>query len=454
MTAQTIALKAPVLIIERIIRSKPIWFLGAATLLMLTGLAMALLRPTTAPPTETRDTIHLSFFEAPEATVSEETKGIPKQANGTLVLTVKKGNTFSDILKDKGFSYEQVEKIIAVLKPVYNPAKLFVGQAITVEYGQTISDQGEPERVVNKLHIEESPERSYTVTREGADFKAEVIAIPVIKKHVYDTVMIDSSLYAAAIDAGIPENLLIKLIHAFSYDVDFQRDIQKGDTLEVFYEYFFLEDGTPVRGEDVSYAKLTLQGKEIPIYLYQSPDDDKQYYTPDGQTVKKSLLKTPINGARISSSYGYRRHPVLGYSKLHKGIDFAAPRGTPVYASGNGVIERANRFSSYGNYIRLKHNATYASAYAHLKAFAKGIVPGKRVKQGQVIGYVGTTGRSTGPHLHYEILKYGAQVNPSTVKFPPREKLTGKALAGFKAEKARIDGMMQKQTDTPEISGR
>lgn len=205
---------------------------------------------------------------------------------------------------------------------------------------------------------------------------------------------------------------------------------------EIAYERLVDKEGRTVRYGNVVYANLTLSGKSMPIYRYEDSKGNVDYYGPDGQSVRKALLQTPIDGARISSGFGMRHHPVLGYSKMHKGVDFAARRGTPVMAAGDGIVERASRFGSYGNYIRIRHNSTYKTAYAHLKGFAKGIRKGVRVRQGQIIGYVGTTGRSTGPHLHYEVLANNKQVNPKSAKLPAGRKLAGKELKTFQAQLA------------------
>ena len=200
------------------------------------------------------------------------------------------------------------------------------------------------------------------------------------------------------------------------------------------YETYETEDGDFARYGDVLYASLMVGGKTIPVYRYKSDDGVVDYYRENGTSLKRILMQTPIDGARMSSGYGMRHHPVLGYNKMHKGVDFAAPRGTPIYAAGNGVVEKAGRHGGYGNYIRIRHSNGLKTAYAHMRKFAKGMSDGKRVSQGQVIGYVGTTGRSTGPHLHFEVLKNGKQVNPKSIKSSGGEKLAGKSLRNFQKE--------------------
>src|SRR5690606_35971927 len=234
--------------------------------------------------------------------------------------------------------------------------------------------------------------------------------------------------------AGGPASVVQDMIRIYSFSVDFQRDLQEGDKFEVLYTAKVDDNGKVYSAGDMTYARLTLSGKEYPIYRYEDATGHVDYYRPDGTSNRRGLIKTPINGARMSSGFGMRRHPVLGYSKMHKGVDFAAPTGTPIYAAGDAVVLKAGWFSSYGNYIRLSHSGALGTAYGHLSRIAKGIRPGVRVKQGQVIGYVGTTGRSTGPHLHYEVLISGKQVNPNSVKVPTAAQLAGKELHKFKAQ--------------------
>jgi len=250
---------------------------------------------------------------------------------------------------------------------------------------------------------------------------------------------IDNSLFADLGKAGVPDGIINDMIQAYSWNVDFQRDIWGGESVELLYETKETEDGSYVRSNRLMFAKLTLRDKEIPIYLFKKKDGHETYFEPDGQSIRRALMRTPVDGARLSSKYGKRRHPVLGYAKMHKGVDFAAPTGTPIYAAGDGVIERANRFGSFGNYVKIRHNDSYKTAYAHLHGFAKGISSGKRVKQGDVIGYIGTTGRSTGPHLHYEVHKHNKQVNPHSVDLPLGEKLRGTDLANFKNQIGKYD---------------
>ena len=253
---------------------------------------------------------------------------------------------------------------------------------------------------------------------------------------------IDSTIYETALSLGAGDQQVVDYAAIFGYDIDFQREIRPGDHFEFLYETFEDERGRPVKSGAMLMASI--EGAALTKTFYRfTPSDDHvvDYFDEQGQSAKKFLMKTPINGARISSSFGNRVHPILGYTKLHKGTDFAAPRGTPIYAAGNGVVERAGPFSTFGNYVKIQHANGYETAYAHMNGFAKGVRKGSHVRQGEVIGYVGTTGQSTGPHLHYEVYIGGKAVNAMSLKLPTGRKLSGEQLEAFKAEKARIEAL-------------
>ena len=293
------------------------------------------------------------------------------------------------------------------------------------------------------LSFRPDPTRHVLVSRTvNGDWISRELAVKTTAGHERVGGPITSSIYETARTQGASDQQVVDFAEIFAYDVDFQREIRPGDEFEITYEAAYDERGNKILGGEVVYARLDGQLAKREFYRFTTEDDGlTDFYDANGEAARKFLMKTPINGARLSSHYGKRKHPVLGYTKLHKGTEFAAPRGTPIYAAGNGVIERASRWSSYGNYIRIRHANGYKTAYAHLNGYAKGIKSGKRVKQGDVIGYVGTTGRSTGPHLHYEVLVNGKQVNAMRLDLPTGRKLTGDMLEQFKAEKARIDAI-------------
>ena len=255
---------------------------------------------------------------------------------------------------------------------------------------------------------------------------------------------IDGSIYQTALSMGAHDQQVVDYAKIFGYDLDFQRDIHPGDEFEIVYEEMVDERGNRVSSGNVLYAALN--GKRLSKSYYRfTPEDDGavDYFNYDGESATKFLMKTPINGARLSSSFGYRKHPISGYNKLHKGTDFAAPSGTPIYAAGHGTIERANRYGGYGNYVRIKHANGYSTAYAHMSRFASGMKAGKRVTQGEVIGYVGSTGASTGPHLHYEVYKGGKAINAMTLDLPTGRKLaeSPKIMKAFLERRDEIDAM-------------
>ena len=257
---------------------------------------------------------------------------------------------------------------------------------------------------------------------------------------IYKENFIKSSLYGAAVEKKIDPNIIVQFAQIYGFQVDFQRDIRKNDSFQIVYEEFKNEENKTVDFGNIIYANLILQGKSLELYHFNSEKDKiNDHFDANGQSIKKTLMKTPINGARLSSGFGNRKHPILGYTKLHAGTDFAAPTGTPIMASGTGVILKAGWCGGGGNCVKIKHNTTYSTAYAHMSKFARGIKKGVRVNQGQIIGYVGSTGMSTGPHLHYEVIKNGKKINSQTLKLPSGKKLKGKTREEFELAKIKIN---------------
>jgi murein DD-endopeptidase MepM/ murein hydrolase activator NlpD len=343
------------------------------------------------------------------------------------IVTISKGDALGKVIQKEGVNSEEVHEIIEAMSKHFNPRTLREGQDIQMHF-KPGAQQGSYQ--LTDLKIELNPLKTVAVTREGNNFKAaleEKEVKEVIQAH---KAVIKTSLYGSAAKAGIPQGVVADAIRIFSQNVDFQRDVQPGDALEVMYDTQQTDDGYVAKTGNIRYAKLILSGREIPLYRFELEDGGVDYFGPNGESTKKTLMKTPIDGARMSSGYGMRRHPVLGYGKMHKGIDFAAPTGTPIYASGDGVIEKAGRFSSYGNYVKIRHRSDLHTAYAHLSKIK--VKSGARVKQGEIIGYVGTTGRSTGPHLHYEVLVSNKHVNPRSVNLPIGHALAGRDLKKFK----------------------
>ncbi len=353
---------------------------------------------------------------------------------------IGKGDTLGSVLQKAGLSGADAQKAVAAIATHYNPRDIRPGQMLDLRFDETAAGEGFQ---LASLSMTVDPLRTVSLARAADEdgFKSTLEEKPVTKRIVAKATDINVSLYNAAVDTGIPVSVVAGAIRVLSYDVDFQRDIQKGDRLEVLYEVYETAEGKPVKTGDVLFARLSVSGRAVAAYRYENKEGTVDYFTPEGKSIRKTLLVTPIDGARLSSGFGMRRHPILGYSKMHKGADFAAPTGTPIYAAGDGVVEKSGRNGAYGNYVRLRHNAGLKTAYAHMSRYGKGIKQGVRVKQGQIIGYVGTTGRSTGPHLHYEVLVDGVQVNPRTAKVAQQSvSLKGNALTDFKAMVQTLEG--------------
>ena len=272
--------------------------------------------------------------------------------------------------------------------------------------------------------------------QDGFIIKKNILQL--YKKEVLVKSTIENNLYSSATKAGIQPNIIIEFARIYGFEIDFQRDIRKDDTFEIYYEKFVDDNNVIIETGKIIYASMKVNNREITLYGFRKGSEEG-YYNIDGKSIVKSLMKTPINGARLSSSFGNRKHPILGYTKLHTGTDFAAPSGTPIMASGSGIVTRSRWCGGGGNCIKIKHNSTYETIYAHLKSFAKGIKEGKRVKQGQVIGYVGSTGMSTGPHLHYEVVVNGKKINSQTLKLPSGKILKGDERKDFEIERIKID---------------
>lgn len=362
---------------------------------------------------------------------------------------VRRGDSLTTILKRAGIGGQQVHSALRSLKGVYDPRGLRTGQELVVT---AATRENQPAQLLS-VALDLDFDHQLLITRGASgDFSTKKIEQAKRRELVRRAGAIEDSLYLSAKRASLPGSVTDHLIQLFSWDVDFQRDIRRGDRFETIYEEVTLEkDESQVKGELV-YAGLTLRGELIDAYLFSPDDGLRTYYDSEGRSLRKFLLRTPIDGARLSSHFGKRRHPVLGYTKMHKGTDFAAPRGTPIYAGGSGRVDFAGKNGSFGNYIRLRHSDTWSTAYAHMHKLAKGMKPGVKIRQGQVIGYVGTTGRSTGNHLHYEVLKNGHQVNPMKMKQPSLARLAGTELKAFDKERMRIDAMREKLGKEPYLT--
>lgn len=366
---------------------------------------------------------------------AEETPSGPR----ALRLQIGKGETLAGVLGEAGLDGGEVGEVVKAVSRHFNLKSLRAGQVLDLRLEP---EEGGEAYNLSKVSFVLDPIRTLHVERTAAGgLSSRLDEKKLTQKRESRRVVIDGSVYGSADRAGLPDSVTASAIRLFSYAVDFQRDVRPGDRMEVMYDNFQTADGTVAKTGDIVFARMVVGGKDYTLFRYKTKDGHLDYFTPEGKSLRKSsgLMKTPVAFGRMSSGYGVRVHPVLGYTKMHKGVDFAAPTGTPIFAAGDGVIERASRYSSYGNYIRLRHSAKLSSAYGHLSRYAKGIRPGVRIKQGQVIGYVGTTGRSTGPHLHYEILVNGVQVNPRSVKFAVDNSLKGGDMKKFRQMIRRMD---------------
>ncbi|MDP6787380.1 MAG: M23 family metallopeptidase [Rhodospirillales bacterium] len=352
-------------------------------------------------------------------------------------LRVAAGDTLAGLLVGAGVSRDEAHGAVTALGKLFDARRIRPGQDITVRFRP--APDGARDDLFLGFTLDVDYRRRIAVARTAADgFRASEEERALSRSLARAAGTIEANLFDDATAAGVPAAVLVAVVRAYSWDVDFQRAIRRGDRFEILFERFHDETGALVHAGGFVFADLALSGEHHPIYRHHTKDGLTDYFDPRGHSARKALLLTPIDGARLSSRYGKRRHPILGYTKMHRGLDFAAASGTPIYAGGDGTIEVAGTNGAYGRYIRIRHNATYSTAYGHMRRFARGMRRGKRVKQGQVIGYVGTTGRSTGPHLHYEILSGGRQVNPLKVKMPSGRKLKGAELARFQETRSRI----------------
>ena len=347
---------------------------------------------------------------------------------------VSKGETFNKILNNYKIPKSEIQKIIKILSKENKLNNLKTNQIIIF----TI-DQSENNKITNLL-FPVSRTKRIQLTRDSIseNFKKKEIVTNLNKRIIFQEGKILKSLYKTAIDLGIQANVIIEFARIYGFQVDFQRDIRKGDNFQIMYEVFEDDEGKIFETGNVIFADLILRNQKNTFYYFDKKSS-AGHYDKNGKSVKKALMKTPINGARLSSSFGMRKHPIDGYNKLHKGTDFAAPLGTPIMASGDGKIIRAKWCGGGGNCIKIKHNSTYSTIYAHMSKFAVGIKNGVRVKQGQIIGYVGSTGKSTGPHLHYEVIKNGKKINSQKLKLPSGKILAGKDRELFEINRIKLD---------------
>tara|TARA_B100000886_G_scaffold31145_1_gene19510 strand:+ start:252 stop:1598 length:1347 start_codon:yes stop_codon:yes gene_type:complete len=346
---------------------------------------------------------------------------------------IRNNDTIEKILKKFKVKSDEIQLISSKLKQkklsnIYSGRELYL----------LLKNQDNEKVTVINLLFPINNTTSVEVRKIKDDFIIKENVLRLYKKEIVVKNIIKDNLYNSAVEKKISPNIVVEFARIFGFEVDFQRDIRKGDWFEIFYENFEDDNGRVRETGKILYASMYVNGEEINLYNFKY-NNHQDYYDIKGKSITKSLMKTPINGARLSSSFGMRKHPILGYNKMHKGTDFAAPSGTPIMASGSGTVTRARWCGGGGNCVKIKHNSTYQTIYAHMKSFAKGIKEGRKVKQGQIIGYVGSTGMSTGPHLHYEVIVNGKKVNSQKLKLPSGKILKGKEREIFELERIKID---------------
>ena len=347
---------------------------------------------------------------------------------------ISSGETFDKILNNYSIPNEEINQIKKKLNSDYNINNLQPNLEIKI----TI-DQSNNKKITSFLFpVSRTEKIQLTRNLDNNLFEKKTIITNLNKKIVFKEGKITQSLYKTAIDLKVQPNVIIEFARIYGFQVDFQRDIRKNDNFQIMYEVFEDDDGKIFETGNIIFADLKLSGKNNALYYFEKKGSEG-HYDENGKSVEKALMKTPINGARLSSAFGMRKHPIDGFNKMHRGTDFAAPMGTPIMASGSGLITRARWCGGGGNCIKIKHNSTYETIYAHMKAFAKGIKEGRKVKQGQIIGYVGSTGLSTGPHLHYEVIVNGKKVNSQRLKLPSGKTLKGEGRKQFEIDRIKID---------------
>ena len=347
---------------------------------------------------------------------------------------VKTGDTLVSILKSFSVNKYEVQKIAEILN---NTDIKNLNQNSTLKFTLENTDNL---KNVNKILIPITKSRKLEIFKDikNNTFAKRDLITNLEKRIVLKEGVIKSSLYKSATKENISPNVIIEFARLYGFQVDFQRDIRKNDSFQIIYEVFVDENGKIFENGNIIYANLMLRGQYNQLYYFPKKNFNG-HYDENGKSVKKALMKTPINGARLSSSFGMRKHPILGYNKMHRGTDFAAPEGTPIMASGDGVIVKAGWCGGGGNCVKIKHNKTYQTVYAHMKNFSNLAVPGNRIKQGQIIGYVGSTGLSTGPHLHYEVIENGKKINSQLLKLPPGKSLEGINRKFFEIVRIKTD---------------
>ena len=343
------------------------------------------------------------------------------------LVTIKAGQTFGDLINDYDIPDSEKFRISQLLSEKIDLTQLNIGTEIRITF---LKKNNFIE--IKKINILDKKNNQIQILKKDDKYEIDSSSVLAFTKNILKEIVINESLYKSAINADVPPNIIMQFVNLYGFDVDFQREIRNGNKIKIYYEVF-LDNKLKIRkAGNIKFASLALSKNTYELYKYTTNDNNKsEYFDAAGKSAVKALMKTPINGASLSSGYGMRKHPILGYDRLHQGVDFAAPTGTPIMAAGTGFIEKIGMNGGAGNYIKIKHINGYKTAYGHMNKFAAGLKKGSKVTQGQTIGFVGSTGMSTGPHLHYEVIFNNKKINPMKMKLPSGRKLKGKILDDF-----------------------
>ena len=407
-------------------------FIWLIIITIIAILSSAIFRQNTADQNiklkETLDNIYL------KKTLVEITNNLQPRYS-TINYTSKSGDTYQSIIDSLDISKKEKQIILNSILSNKSLKILNINQKFFFKFDNLLN-----QKIIEfKIETDKKNEIVFFRTKNNEKLQSKKIKKNYTKKLVYKETVITDSLYNSAINLGINANVIIEFARLYGFQVDFQRDIWKEDSFQIIYEEFINENNEIVDTGEIIFANLNLQNTDLQLYRFEYNKNKIDFFDENGKSIKKTLMKTPINGARLSSSYGKRKHPILGYTKMHTGTDFAAPTGTPIMASGDGKVTKAGWCGGGGNCVKIKHNSTYQTVYAHMSKFGRGIKKGVRVKQGQIIGYVGSTGMSTGPHLHYEVIENGKKVNSQKLKLPSGKVLKGEERKRFEVSKIKID---------------
>ena len=343
------------------------------------------------------------------------------------LVVIENGQTFGELIKSYDIPDAEKYTISQLLNNKIDLTRLDIGTEIRITYLRK-TDFVE----IKKISILDKKNNQIQIIKNNGEYETESASILTFTKNILKEVTINESLYRSAINSDVPPNIIMQFVNLYGFDVDFQREIRNGNKIKIYYEVFLDSKLNIRKAGNIKFASLSLSKNTYELYKYTTKDNNKfEFFNSTGKSAVKALMKTPINGARLSSGYGLRKHPILGYDRLHQGVDFAAPTGTPIMAAGTGFIEKIGMNGGAGNYIKIKHINGYKTAYGHMSKFASGLKKGSKVTQGQTIGFVGSTGMSTGPHLHYEVIFNNKKINPMKMKLPSGRKLKGKILDDF-----------------------